>query len=205
MIIEVLNGGEIQAQENTEYLVFADSVFVLPASSIKNTIKIKASGVITIGLKFTYPNDTQKTIGMINGKSYKPENIHGSLVYNFTLDDQTEMELKCYKRSINTYWTPYITAMPVNQGLVEDPNPQINLLGLVDPAAFLDLVFLGQIFLDRLSFLGLFYSRLYYRRFCCRRFDLCFYPALAFAYKLTRNCILLHHLLDLVLTHLCSN
>jgi len=134
MIIEVLNGGEIQAQENTEYLVFADSVFVLPASSIKNTIKIKASGVITIGLKFTYPNDTQKTIGMINGKSYKPENIHGSLVYNFTLDDQTEMELKCYKRSINTYWTPYITAMPVNQGLVEDPNPQINLLGLVDPA-----------------------------------------------------------------------
>jgi hypothetical protein len=134
MIIEILNGGEIQAQENTEYLVFADSVFVLPASSIKNTIKIKASGVVTIGLKFTYPNETQKTIGMINGTTYKPENIHGSLIYNFTLDDQTEMELKCYKRSINTYWTPYITEMPINQGPIDNLDPQINLLGLVDPS-----------------------------------------------------------------------
>lgn len=132
MIIEILNGGEILAQENTEYLVFADSVFVLPASSIKNTIKIKASGVITIGLKFTYPNETQKTIGVINGITYKPE-LNGSLVYNFTLEDQTEMELKCYKRSVNTYWTPYITEMPINQGILDNPNPPINLLGLVDP------------------------------------------------------------------------
>ena len=133
MIIEILNGGEIQAQENTEYLVFADSVFVLPASIIKNTIKIKASGVITIGLKFTYPNDTQKTIGVINGITYKPE-LNGSLIYNFTLNDQSEMDLKCYRRLTNTYWTPYITEMPINQGVVDNIINQVNLLGAVDPA-----------------------------------------------------------------------
>jgi hypothetical protein len=133
MIIEILNGGEIQAQENTEYLVFADSVFVLPASIVKNTIKIKASGVITIGLKFTYPNENQKTIGVINGITYKPE-LNGSLIYNFTLNDQSEMDLKCYRRLTNTYWTPYITEMPINQGVVDNIINQVNLLGVVDPA-----------------------------------------------------------------------
>jgi hypothetical protein len=130
MIVEILNGGEIQAQESTEYLVFADTTFVLPASQIKNTIKIKVSGVINISLKFTYPNETQRTIGIIKGTTYKPE-LNSSLVYTFTLEDQTEMELKSYKRLINTYWTPYITEMPINQGLEE--NPQVGLLGLVNP------------------------------------------------------------------------
>ena len=131
MIIEILNGGEIQAQESTEYLVFADTIFVLPASQVKNTIKIKVSGVVNIGLKFTYPNDSQRTIGVINGTTYKPD-LNDNLVYNFTLNDQTEMELKSYKRSINTYWTPYVTEMPSSQGIVEEPQP-IMPLGLVNP------------------------------------------------------------------------